>query len=453
MKHIVILLLLVFSGGVSAASSSSSADDNLPLTPFVVDRMPLNAVIQLAQEEVFGRSFVLPPDLSSDVRPVTLRLDMNGTVRQQRRAYVNWLRQMNIAVDTRNGVDYYRTFTPAVKPEKMISWVYTPLHRSPSYLATVLSGAVASGGVAGSGTVTDTSSASVPAASTGTGTSSTTSATTSAAMTGSSVSGAQTGTSVRSIQHGSGSFLSGAGDNLVFRGPQAELDRLKDLLPLVDVPARSVVVTGYIWEVQTEQSDGSGLQLAAKLLSGRLGLSVGSSASLGNYISFSSSSGSLSAVLELLRTDSRFKVVSAPQLRVDSGKEATFTVGEQVPVLSSVSYEDGTAVQSVSYQDSGVIFKVSPLVTGEQIFLGVNQELSNFVQTDTGVSDSPTLLKREIDTSLTVKDGDIVLLGGLAERKDSKARTGLSFLPKSWFEASGENSRTDMVILLQVKKI
>ncbi|HFS3131529.1 TPA: hypothetical protein ACHYMF_004211 [Escherichia coli] len=126
---------------------------------------------------------------------------------------------------------------------------------------------------------------------------------------------------------------------------------------------------------------------------------------------------------------------------------------EQVPVLGSVSYEDGKAVQSVTYRDSGVIFKVKPVITSSRISLNVNQQLSNFVKTDTGVNDSPTLLKREVDTSLTLKDGDIVLLGGLAENKDSQANTGLSFLPKSWSQKSDEKSRTDMVILLQVKKV
>ena len=211
------------------------------------------------------------------------------------------------------------------------------------------------------------------------------------------------------------------------------------------------MVTGYIYEVQTGRSEGSGLALAAKLLSGRFGVSVGSSSSMGNYISFSS--GTLNAMYELFRTDNRFKVVSAPQLRMDSGREAIFSVGEQVPVLGSVSYEDGKAVQSVTYRDSGVIFKVKPVITSSRISLNVNQQLSNFVKTDTGVNDSPTLLKREVDTSLTLKDGDIVLLGGLAENKDSQASTGLSFLPKSWSQKSDEKSRTDMVILLQVKKV
>ncbi|HFP1325197.1 TPA: type II secretion system protein GspD, partial [Escherichia coli] len=375
---------------------------------FIVDRLPLNAAIQLAQEDVFGRQYVLPPELASDTRPVTLDLSLAGDQKTQREEYVRWLRQMNISVETRNGVDHYRSFKPVAAPEKMVSWVYTPLHRSPSYLATVLSGTTGRSSQASSESTSGTSS------------------------------GALSG----SVSSSSGSFLSGEGDSLVFRGTRSELARLKELVPLIDVPAQGVVVTGYIYEVQTGRSEGSGLALAAKLLSGRFGVSVGSSSSMGNYISFSS--GTLNAMYELFSTDNRFKVVSAPQLRMDSGKEATFSVGEQVPVLGSVSYEDGKAVQSVTYRDSGVIFKVKPVITSSRISLNVNQQLSNFVKTDTGVNDSPTLLKREVDTSLTLKDGDIVLLGGLAENKDSQASTGLSFLPKSWSQKSDEKSRTDM---------
>ncbi|EFK1463219.1 type II and III secretion system, partial [Escherichia coli] len=358
---------------------------------FIVDRLPLNAAIQLAQEDVFGRQYVLPPELASDTRPVTLDLSLAGDQKTQREEYVRWLRQMNIAVETRNGVDHYRSFKPVAAPEKMVSWVYTPLHRSPSYLATVLSGTTGRSSQASSESTSGTSSGSLSG----------------------------------SVSSSSGSFLSGEGDSLVFRGTRSELARLKELVPLIDVPAQGVVVTGYIYEVQTGRSEGSGLALAAKLLSGRFGVSVGSSSSMGNYISFSS--GTLNAMYELFSTDNRFKVVSAPQLRMDSGKEATFSVGEQVPVLGSVSYEDGKAVQSVTYRDSGVIFKVKPVITSSRISLNVNQQLSNFVKTDTGVNDSPTLLKREVDTSLTLKDGDIVLLGGLAENKDSQASTGLSF--------------------------
>ncbi|EOB6370245.1 type II secretion system protein GspD [Escherichia coli] len=403
----------------SAAASSSPApalvsDASQAAVPFVADRLPLSRVISLAQEEVFGRRYVLPPDLASDERPVTLNLSVSDSRQVQRQEYIRWLKQLNIAVDTRNGVDRYYTFTPATPPVKMLTYVYTPVNQPVSYLASVLSGVINASSTSPSTGKSSSSPAQVSAS-------------------------------------GGTSFMSATGDNLVFRGTREELTRLQSLLPLVDIPSQRVSVTGYIYEVQGSKSEGSGLALVAKMLSGKFGISIGSEMSLGNSFTFSTSS--LSAIYELFRTDNRFTVVSSPNLMVSSGKNASFSSGEQVPVLGSVSYNDGTPVQSVTYRDSGVIFKLTPVVTGNRIHITVHQELSSFVKTDTGISDSPTLLKREIDSSLVLNDGDVVVLGGLADSNDSDTETGFSLLPKWFSQRSSENSKTDMVILLQVKKM
>ncbi|EOB6226804.1 hypothetical protein ACIU2I_004778, partial [Escherichia coli] len=131
----------------SAAASSSPApalvsDASQAAVPFVADRLPLSRVISLAQEEVFGRRYVLPPELASDERPVTLNLSVSDSRQVQRQEYIRWLKQLNIAVDTRNGVDRYYTFTPATPPVKMLTYVYTPVNQPVNYLASVLSGVI-----------------------------------------------------------------------------------------------------------------------------------------------------------------------------------------------------------------------------------------------------------------------------------------------------------------------
>ncbi|WP_249516509.1 type II secretion system protein GspD [Escherichia coli] len=400
----IFLLTAPFLMPVCQAAPRSVPVKTPAAAEFVADRLPLNAAIKLAQDEIFHRPYVLAADLATDTRPVTLNLTATGTLIQQRKDFLGLLTMMNVRVVTRGGVDYFSTFVPAPPVVPLVTWVYSPQHRDVPYLSSVLSGAFR----------------------------------TTAAASGSASAGE--------------TFLSSAGDSLVFRGTRADLARLKDLLPLVDVPARGVMVTGGIYEVQSGRSDGSGLALAAKLLSGRLGVNIGyTTGNAGNYISFRS--GAFDAMLELFRTDNRFHVVSTPHLRVNSGQESVLSNGEQVPVLGSVSYHDGQAVQSVTYRDSGVIFRIKPVVTDENISLHVNQQLSNFVKTQTGVNDTPTLIKRELDTTLTLKDGDIVLLGGVSEHKITEAHTGLSFLPKSWGQNSGEETKTDLVVLLQVKKV
>ncbi|EJQ4524433.1 type II and III secretion system [Escherichia coli] len=406
---------------MSASPASPSSPD--VALDFAADRLPLNMAIQVAEDEIFSRRWVLSDELAVDTRPVSFNLSRSGTKAQQRRAFTDWLKTLNIRVTTRNGVDYFSVVIPPPPVVPLVTWVYSPLHRDVPYLYSVLSSAVTSG----------PSSVQTPATS----------------SQNSSGSSRNDSASVSRQE----SFLSSSGDSLVFRGTRAELSRLKQLLPLVDVPAHGVMVTGGIYEVQTGKTEGSGLALAAKLLSGRLGVNLGltTSPSMGNYVSFSTAS--LDAILELFRTDSRFRVVSTPHLRVNSGQESTLSNGEQVPVLGSVSYQDGQAVQSVTYRDSGVIFRIKPVVTEENISLHVNQQLSNFVQTKTGVNDTPTLIKRELDTTLTLRDGDVVMLGGVSEHKVTDAKTGLSFLPDIMGQKSGEETKTDLVVLLQVKKV
>ncbi|HBC1012803.1 TPA: type II secretion system protein GspD, partial [Escherichia coli] len=111
----------------------------------------------------------------------------------------------------------------------------------------------------------------------------------------------------------------------------------------------------------------------------------------------------------------------------------------------------GTAVQSVTYRSSGAILSVTPVVLDEVITLDITQQLSDFVQTTTGVNTSPTLTKREIKTRVDVRSGEVLVLGGLASTKSTKSRSGFTFLP-GFTGSSDEGSRTDIIVVLQAQK-
>ncbi len=68
--------------------------------------------------------------------------------------------------------------------------------------------------------------------------------------------------------------------------------------------------------------------------------------------------GSLDVLYELFSQDSRFNVVSSPHLRVSSENQGRFSVGSDVPVLSSVTYKDNSPVQSVEYNSLMVVDKI-----------------------------------------------------------------------------------------------
>ncbi|EIY0670787.1 type II secretion system protein GspD [Salmonella enterica] len=380
-------------------------------TDFEVTAMPLPDAIGVLWNQVLHKPFMLSPDLTLDTRKLTLHIQPDN---DEREFIVRYLDNMHIRVATKKGVDYLFPYQVIPQPPKLYMFTYIPKFRDVAYLAAVLGTSF-----------TQNTPAPVNAAA---------------------------GTSVPvTADNQEQAFMSTTGDTFVYRGTARNIAQIKALLPEIDVRADQTDVSAYVFEVTTDERNGSGLQLAAKLLNSRFSLNIGGRQGYGNFIQFNSPS--LDALYELFRTDNRFSLVSSPRLRVVSGQQSSFAVGASVPTLGSVSYENGTPVQSVTYRNTGVTFQVKPVITQNLISMTINQQMSDYAETTTGVNNSPTFTNRQIITNVNMKDGDIIVLSGLAENKDSTQHTGLSFLPKAWTTKSNQKSNTDLLIVLQAKKV
>lgn len=382
---------------------------------FSLDGVTIPKSVNFIYSQVLKKPFMISPEVITDTRLVSFHITPDL---DEKAFFIRYLNNMGIGVTTKSGVDYIYKLKVVEPVTPQQTFVYRPKYRSVGYLTSVLSSVVE--GRFGHG---------------------------------SSKSAYVGGTTAPNNFSGTNAFSS-SGDMLVFYGTKADISRIEQVLPSIDTVSDEVYVGGYVYQVQTTERNGSGLALAAKLLSQRFSIQIGGNGSgvgMDNFIKFSS--GNINALVEMFNTDSRFTVVSSPSLRARSGTSASFSVGEDVPVLGNVSFSGDKPIQSVEYRSSGVIFNVMPEVRQNVIDLSISQELSNFAKTHTGVDNSPTLIKRNIKTSVSVNDGDIILIGGLADNKDTDANTGLSFLP-SWFSSSSkEKTKTDIVIILQAKKV
>lgn len=239
-----------------------------------------------------------------------------------------------------------------------------------------------------------------------------------------------------------------AGDVMLFAGNKAEVRRAVAVVSKLDVQPHQLLVKATVYEVATTHSNSSALSIAATLLGASIGGGASSTGSGDAF--FRLSTGNLSAVVNILSGDSRFKLVTSPSVLARSGTQAVLTSGSQVPVLGSVSYQGtgGSPVQSVQYRDSGVILKVRPVVRQATVDLELDQEVSNFVRTDSSPIASPTLNRRSLVSQLSVRSGDIVVLGGLGEAKDSHAHSGFFH---GWLGTrTNEVDRSEIVIIVQV---
>lgn len=245
-----------------------------------------------------------------------------------------------------------------------------------------------------------------------------------------------------------GATVGGDGDRLIFKTSVVEIEKIKSLLKRFDVRPREVVVRGKIFEVTTKKTDASSLSIVADVFK-KAGLAVSNGAKLVNYLSFKDKR--VNAYWSALSGDDRFKLLSEPSLRIKSNTTASLTVGNDVPTLGSVTYQDGQPVQSVTYRSSGIIFEITPEVLDGVINLSVRQELSNFAETTSGVNNSPTLVKREIKTNISATNAELIVLGGLIENKNTASTAGLSFLPAFLSAKSNSNDKTEIILSLYVE--
>lgn len=241
------------------------------------------------------------------------------------------------------------------------------------------------------------------------------------------------------------------GSDILLTGSTSDIGKMRKVLDAIDSLPKLVDVSASWIEVTDNANDGRGISLMANFLGAKFGASLGTFSS-GSAVSIKSSRFEL--VIDALKSDTRFKQVSNSRLVGDDYEKLKLIVGDETPTISSSGRDNaGNPVQNISYKPSGVIVDVLPKVLGNgRIKLDVDGQISNFKATSTGVTSSPTLIKRQVKTQVTVVDGEVLLIGGLNDRQSSNTSSALSFLP-DWASRSNTKAETDLVLVLSAKVV
>jgi general secretion pathway protein D len=133
--------------------------------------------------------------------------------------------------------------------------------------------------------------------------------------------------------------------------------------------------------------------------------------------------------ISALSSVTNVKVLSSPSLVVSDRQVATLQIGDQVPILTQQATSTITAgapvVNSVSYQDTGIILNVLPRVNANSVVsLEIEQQISAVSSTDPTTL-TPTISQRRVHSSVSVPSGQTVLLAGLIQDKRSGTRDGI----------------------------
>jgi general secretion pathway protein D len=250
---------------------------------------------------------------------------------------------------------------------------------------------------------------------------------------------------------------------LIFATP-SQYSKIELALEQLDIPPFQVLIEVTIMDVQLTGALSYGMRWFLE----NPGSSSSDSAIIGDALNFPStflysavrSRGDVRATLNLLASDGKVDVLSAPSLLVRNNRRASIRVGDQQPVSTASLNPDGTIIAtSVEYRDTGILLEIEPSITSSGT---INVELTQDVIDVGDIDDATgqrTFLSRNLNTTVSVNNGETIILGGLIRTNSAVTKSGvpgLRDIPIIGFlfgKTLTSDVRTELVIMLSPRII
>jgi general secretion pathway protein D len=254
-------------------------------------------------------------------------------------------------------------------------------------------------------------------------------------------------------------------DKLDIRRPQVivqaiicevSVDKTSDLGVnwLVDASAKSLGVGGFIAPV----NGSSAVNLYEDITSPSSITSSPPSGTILGIGKLSASGVNFAAVLQALQSDSRTNILATPQVVTRDNQEAKMEVAQEVPFLTgqySTTNGTGSAFQTIQREEVGTILTVTPTINeGDAVLLKLQIESSSLSGSSEGAVDLVTN-KNVITTSVLIKNGGTLVLGGLIQDSVTNSNNSVPLLGSipllgELFRARNtQKTKTDFLIFLQ----
>lgn len=254
--------------------------------------------------------------------------------------------------------------------------------------------------------------------------------------------GGGSSTSSRPAVSGGGRVVvNNATNTLIIKGSNAEeQQQIRQLLRELDRPAKSAMIEVVVAEMSLGALERMGIQWTVNNLNNITNARSATFGSSGLSISYGNSARQILSAIDALASGQQARILSNPKVLARNGETASIQVGSDVPVVTS-QQSTGTitnpfggatqqgVLQQIQYRSTGVMLRVRPVInSGNRLDLEVSQEVSSAASTETGVTSSPTISTRRIETKLSLRDGSTVVLGGLISRDSNSSDAGVPLL-------------------------
>jgi general secretion pathway protein D len=179
---------------------------------------------------------------------------------------------------------------------------------------------------------------------------------------------------------------------------------------------------------------------------------------------FLAAGNTLAAVVHVLESTNRFRVINRPTVFTSNNKKAIIASGQEIPVpvtslsnANNVTNNVASVASSVEFKKVALQLEVVPLINSEkEVSLDILQKLDSLTgsTTNIGGNNIPTISTRYVRTSVTAPNGSTIVLGGLITDSKQKTFNGIPVLDRIPYlgvlfrSTTVSNMRTELIILM-----
>ncbi len=268
-------------------------------------------------------------------------------------------------------------------------------------------------------------------------------------------------------------------NSILLGASQRNYQRYMDLVHQIDKPEPQVMISVLIAEVSIDDQFELGVEFAAQDLNfseratvGPNGVILGDqfdvitgtdigAAGVGfGGLTLTVSGEDFSFLFRALQSQGQLEVLSRPTLLVQNNAEGSITIGDRVPIVSGQTSAGGQSSTTIQYEEVGIILDVIPHINPDgYVNLEISPEISQISNQSLQVAEglnAAVFSERSAETTVTVKDGETVILGGLITENIQNSEIKVPWLGDipvlgELFKTTTKNAtKTELLIVLTV---
>lgn len=238
-------------------------------------------------------------------------------------------------------------------------------------------------------------------------------------------------------------------------------EKLEEIIKILDVMLPQVLIEVKIVEVTLDDDTKFGVEwMWEKSIAagGKSYDNIGTTAfGLADEIfglKYSILGNTLETLLMALEKNTKVNILSTPRILTLDNREAVINISQEVPYLESTQETaSGGVLTSYDFKDVGVILTVTPRINkSETVTLDVNQQINSLIEFT--LFNAPVIAKREATASVTVKDSQTMIIGGIIE--DNKTETinkipilgSIPFIGKLFQRQETKSEKTELMVFI-----